>query len=248
VPGGEIDCGTFAAGCAIALINCDLMGKLKKGPPAPRKSNQREQQRSIDTRSMILDAALSEFAQRGFEAASIRRIAERTRRKHPLVTYHFPTKLILWRAVAEHAFAEIKTAWDQHAPPGLDLAPIDRVRDEYRTFLRFTLMYPDFHHFMMRESHPHNPRLAWLTKTILSPILNERLLPQIRAAQQAGQLPDANPILIHYMLIGLTSVLCSLGDEIAEIAGISTSDPKVEHEYWSLIERTVFSERQRKAK
>ena len=224
------------------------MEKLRKRPPAARKSKRREQQRAIDTRSMILDAALSEFAQRGFEAASIRRIAERTRLKHPLVTYHFPSKLILWRAVAEHAFAEIRTAWDRQAPPGMDLAPIDRVRSEYRTFLRFTLIYPDFHHFMMRESHPHNPRLAWLAKTILSPILNERLLPQIRAAQQAGQLPDANPILIHYMLIGLTSVLCSLGDEIAEIAGISTSDPKVEHEYWSLIEHTVFSDRQQKAK
>jgi TetR/AcrR family transcriptional regulator len=240
---------TSALGCAnLPLINCDLMEKLRKRPTAARKLKRREQQRAIDTRSMILDAALSEFAQRGFEAASIRRIAERTRLKHPLVTYHFRTKLILWRAVAEHAFAEIKMAWDRQAPPGLELAPIDRVRDEYRTFLRFTLMYPDFHHFMVRENHPHNPRLTWLTKNILLPILNERLLPQIRAAQQAAQLPDANPILIHYMLIGMTSVLCSLGDEIAQIAGISTSDPKVEHEYWTLIEHMVFSEKQHKAK
>src|SRR6267154_3345905 len=224
------------------------MDSATRRAPTTRKFKRREQQRAIDTRLMILDAALTEFAQRGFEAASIRRIAERTRLQHPLVTYHFKSKLILWRAAAEHAFAEIKTAWDRQAPPDLELPAIERVREEYRTFLRFTLMYPDFHHFMLRESHPHNPRLAWLAKTILSPILNERLLPQIRAAQQAGQFPDANPILIHYMLIGLTSVLCSLGDEIAAIAGISTSDPKVEHEYWSLIEHTVFSDRQQKAK
>jgi hypothetical protein len=108
-------------------------------------------------------------------------------------------------------------------------------------------MYPDFHHFMLRESHPHNPRLAWLAKNVLSPILNERLLPQIRAAQQAGELPDANPVLIHYMLIGMTSVLCSLRDEIAQISGIKASDPKVEHEYWALIEQTVFANRPPKA-
>jgi len=197
---------------------------------------------------MILDAALTEFAQRGFESASIRRIAQRTRLQHPLVTYHFKSKLILWRAVAEHAFEEIKTAWDRQAPPDLELPPIDRVREEYRTFLRFTLMYPDFHHFMLRESHPHNPRLAWLAKNVLSPILNERLLPQIRAAQEAGELPDANPILIHYMLIGMTSVLCSLRDEIAEISGLRTSDPKVEHAYWRLIEQTVFMDRRPKGK
>src|ERR1700692_2966239 len=115
------------------------MKDSRKRPQAARKSKRREQQRAIDTRSMILDASLTEFAQRGFEAASIRRIAERTRLQHPLNTYHFRTKLILWRAVAEHAFAEIRTAWDRQAPPDSDQAPLDRVRAEYRTFLRFTL-------------------------------------------------------------------------------------------------------------
>jgi TetR/AcrR family transcriptional regulator len=206
-----------------------------------RKLKRREQQRAIETRKLILDASLTEFAQRGFEAASIRSIAERTRLQHPLITYHFRTKLILWRAVAEHAFAEIRTAWDRQAPPDSDQPPIDRVRAEYRTFLRFTLQYPDFHHFMLRESHPNNPRLAWLSKTILKPLLEDRLLPQIRAAQEAGELPHGNPILIHYMMIGMTSVLCSLRDEIETIAGISTADPKIEHEYWGLIDQTVFA-------
>jgi len=208
-----------------------------------RKLKRREQQRAIETRNLILDASLTEFAQRGFEAASIRRIAQRTRLQHPLITYHFRTKLILWRAVAEHSFAEIRTAWDRQAPPNSDLQPIDRVREEYRTFLRFTLQYPDFHHFMLRESHPNNPRLAWLAKTILKPLLEDRLLPQIRAAQDAGELPPGNPILIHYMLIGVTSVLCSLRDEIESLAGISTADPKIEHEYWGLIDETFFGHR-----
>jgi hypothetical protein len=108
-------------------------------------------------------------------------------------------------------------------------------------------MYPDFHHFMLRENLPHNPRLAWLAKNILSPILNERLLPQIRSAQEAGELPEGNPILIHYLLIGMTSVLCSLRDEIEEISGIKATDPKVEHDYWSLIEQTMFAERRARA-
>lgn len=229
------------------------MSKESRPPhgPAPspargaggRNLKRREQQRAIETRNLILDASLTEFAQRGFEAASIRRIAQRTRLQHPLITYHFRTKLILWRAVAEHAFAEIRTAWDRQAPPDSDLPPIDRVREEYRTFLRFTLQYPDFHHFMLRESHPNNPRLAWLVKTMLRPLLEERLLPQIRDAQEAGELPPGNPILIHYMLIGVTSVLCSLRDEIEAIAGIRTADPRIEHEYWGLIDETLFGHR-----
>ena len=208
-----------------------------------RKLKRREQQRAIETRKLILDASLTEFAQRGYDAASIRRIAERTRLQHPLITYHFRTKLLLWRAVAEYAFAEIRAAWDRQAPPDGDQAPIDRVRAEYRTLLRFTLQYPDFHHFMLRESHANNPRLTWLAKTILEPLLEGRLLPQIRAAQEAGELPAGNPILIHYMMIGVTSVLCSLRDEIQTMAGISTADPGIEDEYWGLIDATVFAHR-----
>jgi TetR/AcrR family transcriptional regulator len=218
-------------------------GSSPAGRGGTRKLKRREQQRAIETRNLILDAALSEFAQRGFEAASIRRIAERTHLQHPLITYHFRTKLVLWRAVAEHAFAEIRLAWEHQAPPGAGEPPIDRVRAEYRTFLRFTLQYPDFHHFMLRESHPNNPRLAWLTKTILKPLLEERLQPHILAAQEVGQLPAGNPILIHYMLIGATSVLCSLRDEIETIAGISPTDPKIENEYWQVIDETVFAHR-----
>jgi TetR/AcrR family transcriptional regulator len=73
----------------------------------------REQQRAIETRQMILDAALSEFAERGFDAASIRNIAMRVGLQHPLITYHYRTKDLLWRAVAENAFAEIRKMWDE---------------------------------------------------------------------------------------------------------------------------------------
>src|ERR1700757_5453356 len=79
----------------------------------PRK--RAEQQRSLDTRASILDAAIAEFAARGFEGASIRAIADRLGLQHPLITYHYRTKDILWRAAAEHAFAQIRNEWDASA-------------------------------------------------------------------------------------------------------------------------------------
>src|ERR1700740_1449213 len=60
----------------------------------PRK--RAEQQRSIETRASILNAAIAEFAERGFEGASIRTIADRLGLQHPLITYHYPSKGHLW--------------------------------------------------------------------------------------------------------------------------------------------------------
>jgi AcrR family transcriptional regulator len=205
---------------------------------APKR---REQQRAIETRQMILEAALSEFAERGFDAASIRNIAMRIGLQHPLITYHYRTKEILWRAVAEYAFAEIRKMWDE-GPDDKNLSPMESLRAKYSALLRFTVAHPDFHHFMLRESRPGNPRLPWLVNTILLPAM-KRLLPQIQLAQQRNELPKGNPVLIHYLLVGMCSVLSSLKDEIRQASGIATEDPRVVESYLSLIDTFVFYSR-----
>jgi TetR/AcrR family transcriptional regulator len=45
----------------------------------------------------------------------------RSTRRLALITYHYRSKDILWRAAAEHAFAKIRTEWDISAPEGSDL-------------------------------------------------------------------------------------------------------------------------------
>jgi|HubBroStandDraft_3_1064219.scaffolds.fasta_scaffold99789_2 TetR/AcrR family transcriptional regulator len=205
----------------------------KKGSP------RREQQRAIDTRLTILKAALSEFAEKGYDGASIRNIANRTGLQHPLITYHFRTKEVLWRSVAEHVFFEIRTLRDISAPVDSKLPPRDFVREEYRMLFRFMVEYRDFHKFMLRESRPNNPRLTWLTQTFLAPLV-ARTLPKIRMAQEVGDLPPGDPVLINYMLIGITSVLSSLGPEIHELSGIDTDDPAVIDAYWAVLDATVF--------
>jgi len=208
-------------------------------PKAKPVRKRREQQRAIDTKRTILSAALSEFAQVGFEAASIRNIAAITGLQHPLITYHYRTKEILWKAVAEDAFAQIRQLWDEGVAGQRNMAPIERLRAEYSAFLRFTVAYPDFHHFMLRESRPGNPRLPWLVKTILHPTM-QRVLPEIESAQAQGLLPPGNPALLHYMMIGMTSVLSSLKDEIQESAGVTADDPRVIDSYLAIIDAIVF--------
>jgi AcrR family transcriptional regulator len=210
-------------------------GAAKSESPLRR----REQQRAVETRLTILKASLVEFAEKGFDAASIRNIASRTGLQHPLITYHYRSKEILWRAVAEHAFGEIGRLWDTQVETDPTLTPLQRVEREYRAFLRFTMEYPDFHHFMLRENRPGNPRLPWLTHVVIQPLL-QRVLPQIRASQAAGQLPQGDPVLIHYMLIGAASVLSSLGAEISEATGLVPYSPSIVDSYWSIIEQTIF--------
>jgi AcrR family transcriptional regulator len=214
----------------------------KKTSTAARRGSPRkraEQQRSIETRASILDAAIAEFAERGFEGASIRVIADRLGLQHPLITYHYRSKDILWRAAAEHAFAKIRNEWDVSAPEGSELSPLERLRQEYTTLFRYTVAFPEFHRFMRLETLTNNPRLKWVTEMLLAPLLG-RLLPQITVAQQQGLLPEVDPILFHYMMVSLTATLSEFGPEMKVTSGLSSDDPKVIESYWRLVDETVF--------
>jgi AcrR family transcriptional regulator len=212
----------------------------RRGRPRKRA----EQQRSLETRSAILDAAIAEFAERGFEGASIRAIADRLGLQHPLITYHYRSKDILWRAAAEHAFEQIRAGWDTSAPENSDLPPLARLREEYATLFRYTVAFPEFHRFMRQEAFTNSPRLKWVAETVLSPLLG-RLIPQIVAAQRQGLLPAVDPILFHYMMVSLTTTLSGLGPEMRVTSGLSAENSKVIEAYWRLVDETVFGKHAR---
>jgi AcrR family transcriptional regulator len=207
----------------------------------PRK--RAEQQRSIETRAAILNAAIAEFAERGFEGASIRAIADRLGLQHPLITYHYRSKDILWRAAAEHAFAQIRSEWDVLASEASELSPLARLRQEYTTLFRYTVAFPEFHRFMRQEALTNNPRLTWVAEAVLAPLL-ARLLPQIIEAQERSLLPAADPILFHYMMVSLTATLSEFGPEMQVTSGLSSQDTKVVEAYWRLVDETIFGQEQ----
>lgn len=204
----------------------------------PRK--RAEQLRSLTTRAVILNAALTEFAEKGFEAASIRGIAEKTGLQHPLITHHFGNKEGLWRAAAEQTFEQIRAEWDTRAPVTGSLSPLARLRAEYEALYRHTVAFPDFHRFMRQEAVSENPRLHWLAQEVLKPLI-ERLLPQIEQAQEQGELPRVEPILFHYMMVSLTATLSEFGAEMKVTRGLCADDPQVVDAHWKLVEQLVFA-------
>lgn len=203
----------------------------------PRK--RAEQQRAQLTRATILEAALAEFAEKGFEAASIRSIADRTGIQHPLITYYYPSKDLLWQAVAESTFDRIQQEWDERTTDSAHLAPLDRLRAEYRALFLHTARYPQFHRFMRQETSTNNPRLQWVAENVLMPLIN-RLLPRIQAAQAESSLPRVDPMLFHYMMVSLTAALSEFGPEMQATSGLSVDRPQIVEAYWSLVEHTVF--------
>jgi len=212
--------------------------RSKNSPPGGRSVKRKEQKRSIETRVSILEAALVEFAENGFEGASMRTIGERTGAHYTLITYHFRNKETLWRATAEHFFNQIGLPSNEISESD-EVDAIDVVRHQFHSFFKFIVGNPDFHRFMMRENAPNNPRLVWLIDHYLAPILNP-LIGLIETAQNDGDLPDTNPVLLYYLLVGATTALSGSGAEIKYQTGMNPRDADVADQYWALIERMLF--------
>jgi TetR/AcrR family transcriptional regulator len=187
-------------------------------------SVRRTQQRGIDTRRELLDAALCEFAAGGFEAASTRSIAMRAGVKQGQLTYHFETKDALWRATVDHLFerfdAEFTAATEAQPGVGDDDAVV-LFESLIRALVRAVSRLPELNRIMVHEATTDSERLVWLVDRHVRSRF-EQLGDLWRQVQAGGHTHlDADPVVIYYCLLGAASLLYVNAPEAAHLLGVA---------------------------
>ncbi|MGB7409710.1 MAG: TetR/AcrR family transcriptional regulator [Sphingopyxis granuli] len=179
---------------------------------APQRRKRREQQRAIETKQAILAAALREFADKGFDGASTREIADKADVNHRLIGHHFGNKELLWEATAKYVFGEY-VAQQRKRYQGLD--GVDQpilLRLMLREFILFSAKVPQLHRFMVQANEGGQKRLEWLIKNHLAPGIAMDLM-ILRKAQEEGMLRSGNPMHLRYLFIGAATSVFTLSEE-----------------------------------
>jgi AcrR family transcriptional regulator len=113
---------------------------MKKNTATPKTEKNRKAKKA--TRLKILKAARKVFAQRAYHAASIRMIGKEAGIDHPLISYYFPSKAVLFEAV----LADILEEWhkaNQSWFDGLEhLSPIDGLSLYIDRMLDYSRKHP----------------------------------------------------------------------------------------------------------
>ena len=122
-----------------------------------------------EAKERIIVSAVKAFAEKGFEAASTRDIAERAGTDQGLVTYHFPNKDLLWRAAADRLFGILGERLDDRMASLEQLGPRERIREAIRVYVRWVAEHPEFFRFMVDEGNLSNARTRWLVDTHIKP-------------------------------------------------------------------------------
>ena len=214
---------------------------MNKGDITPNRSGARvpKQQRSSETQHKIINAALAVFAERGYEGASMRLVAERAGVVHPVVVYHFPTKEDLWVSTVQEGLARFmdRLLPNLEALEGLD--PAIRLSLIFQDFTRFMAENPVLLPIMIDANRRGGPRLAHIVEHKLRPTY-ERLRELVVGAQGAGVMPAGDPALVYYALVAVAGTLFSLNREFEMLTGRDPLDPEVVEAQANLLVQLFF--------
>jgi TetR/AcrR family transcriptional regulator len=197
--------------------------------------SERRQQRE-ETRNRIVEAAALLFAERGFRATSTREIAARARTNQGLITYHFGSKLALWKEAVGRAFRDLRTPLAPRAPVADAADGRARARDVIRRYVRFAATHPELFRLMVEEGKHSDARMRWLVDTHLKPLYQgfEKLV--------AAYAPGIDPALLphaYYALAGAGSLIFAVSPECRRLTGLDPEDERVIEAHAEFVARLL---------
>lgn len=148
---------------------------------ADRRARERE-----ETRGKILAAARRLFVEDGFEAVTLRRIAEAIEYTAPAIYSHFSDKQQLMLALCDGDFALLRRAF---AKTERVADPVDRLRALGKAYVRFALDHPHHYRFMFMTAHPLDAAESAIQKGNPDEDAYAYLRATVAACIEAGRLP-----------------------------------------------------------
>ncbi len=175
-------------------------------------------------RERILAAALDVFAERGFDGARTREIAERAGANLGLIKYYFDDKERLWKAAVGRAFEELTAGFADGAGGSASDDPLVWLERNLRQFVRFVARHPEFMRLMNDEGKRDSRRMRWLADRFVRPMA-EAVGAHLERAQAEGLVPAIPVVSLRYIVLGAAGLIFSQAPECKYISGVDPTDP-----------------------
>lgn len=155
-------------------------------------------------RQQILEAALAEFAEKGFQEASLAAIARRLGVTAPLVLYHFGSKANLWREALEVFCSNLAAVVQRAAEDGNGMEGREALRLMVRRLVHFFATNRAAYRLMRDEGGVENGQSDWFTSKNLLPIIEQIETVYDRAVAE-GAVRPAPFETTFFMILGAVS-------------------------------------------
>lgn len=159
---------------------------------------ERRERQKQEIRSKILEAARELFVTRGFEAVSMRQIAEKIEYSPTAIYFHFQDKEALLRELCATDFLAFAGVFQKAAAIPDPIERLRRLGEAYITFgmerpnhyrLMFMTPHPPVHpeKYALEKGNPEQDAYALLRATVIEAIAAQRFLPELKDPELVSQ-------------------------------------------------------------
>jgi len=177
------------------------------------------------SRPALLEAAIHEFADKGYAGATTAGIARRARSQQPLVHHHFGSKEDLFRVVLDTLFAELQR--EIIPAPGEQIALAVLVR----RFTLFTARRPELARIWVIESAHRGPQLTYMLERHVLPLM-QLAVPLVASGTHLA----LDPTLLAYAIQGLVTYPFLVPAQVKRATGADARDPAFAEAYAGVVE------------
>jgi TetR/AcrR family transcriptional regulator len=161
-----------------------------------------------DSRRAIFEAASAEFADRGFSATGVDRIARRAGVNKAMIYYHFGSKQGLYRDIVRELVLAIRAR--TRAVAAGRAAPARKVSSFIAAFVSEAQGRPHMPSLMMREVAEGGRHLDAGTLRVIADVF-ESLQAILEEGRRTGAFTRVHPLLMYFTIIGPTVMFFGSG-------------------------------------
>ena len=176
-------------------------------------------------RSHILEAALTEFAEKGFAEASLAAIARKLGVTAPLVLYHFGSKANLWREAVEVLCAGFASVVESAVEDGRSLDSRAALQLLVRRLVCFFASNRAAYRLLRDQGGIDSDRADWLTCRHLRPVVAE-IEAVYRRAVEDGAVRPAPFETTFFMILGAASCYFESRELVSHLFGNAGEGPE----------------------
>ena len=161
-------------------------------------SKERRERERVDTRHRILDAAREMFVRNGYEATTMRAIADRIDYTSTAIYHHFPSKEALLTELTTLDFRALAQAF---RATGQVTDPIEQLRHIGQAYIEFGVTHPMHYQLMfmtpsrvdgaksgIKHGDPSEDAYAFLVQACEQAIAAGRFRPELKDPHQVAQI------------------------------------------------------------
>lgn len=191
------------------------------------------------TKKDILDAAVSEFALRGFAGASTLEIAKAAATKQPLLYYHFKSKEKLWQAAVDFGLVELHIAFDTVRDASTDMSPINVLKLLVRTLNRFSFRHPRHIDILRQEQGSDTGQSRYLIEHHLLPAY-EVISSVAKEAEAQGQIRPCRHEFLGAFIFGTVTNFFSTQSVSESIYSVDFNVPGLCEQHADWLVEVIF--------